>query len=353
MAFTLRVIFDGVFAFVPNEPFFEKCGDTWEAGEASQTWVLAPDLRQPDLADWDRSCTPERPHFRSSHLATLSTSPAFVTSKDKNAFDRRLASHDGSRKRLVKVLQRGHLSFSQNGTVLGGGLTPNVTVPRTDHQIDPDTPGTTEAERHSIWWLPRLAEVAPDYAHAAPSLKPSLEEPNPKPKALAFTMSLNAGTLAVTDHNRQKEDIRTWRFSKAKRNGASVEPGEEKPQQKWKRAIGNIVTWTTRIQSSYVELTIRENVASRTIKLWPPFCGRREVVLRLRNREPEHLFTREGKSLINFDVDFQTFYSMGQPSCETPTRRYPFFPGAPIGDSDKPCAGGTFQGFAGDRKALA
>lgn len=344
MAFTLRVVFEGVFAFVPDKPFFVKNDDgTWKSGDASQVWVLAPDLRRPDLADWDRASGYAKPDFRPSHFTIVSAAPKHIQDKSEGLFDRLIATHDGDDKELLKILKGAHLEFRQGDKPLDGGLKPNVTVPRSGYQTKPTIPGVKPEEVSSLWWLPRLAEIAPDYAYARELLKPTAST-NPAPEELAAVLSLNSGTLSIVRHNGGGDTL--WNFTKVVRTGSKVIADEDAAHQTWKRAIGNQLAWDTFIEADHVELRIRFPDADLPpIKLWPPFRGAREVVLFVRNREPELTLIREEESGIEFDPDFQVFYQLGAPTAGSPTRRYPFDPDAASGVEDKPCAGGGYQGF--------
>lgn len=353
MAFKLRVVFEGVFAFVPDTPFFVKNGDgTWKSGNTKQVWVLAPDLRKPDLADWDRESHYVSPDFRSSHFAIASVAPKCVKRKSRSLFKRQIASHNGGGKELVLAFKGVHLGFKQADKPLGGDFRPNVTVPHPDHQTSPTGLGTTAKEWASLWWLPRIGEIAPDYSYARKSLRPSCGK-NPAPRELAAVLSIDSGTLSIGKHNGQPDAANIWTFTKVARKGDGVVKPDE-CFETWNRAIGNQVVWETTVDESRLELQATFPTGRKTqIKLAPPFFSR-VVEIFLRNREPEFvLFPKErgalplnGEDRVVFDADFQEFFKLGLAAAEPPTRRYPYDKSAGAGTDDKPCASGSYQGFS-------
>lgn len=353
MSFKLKVIFDGVFAFVPNRPLFDK--ETGVDEPADQVWVLAPNLSRPDLADWDRKSNYSKPDFRPSHLTVLSVAPKNVPNKWREVFHRRVAAQDGAGKELVRIVSGAFLEFLENGEPLGGGLLPNVSVPDSDRRTDPRASGITVEEKNSLWWVPRLSEVAPDYSSVREGLRPEEGKSfNPAPDELTAVLSLNSGTLNTKEHH--LGGLSTWAFTQIRRNDSGSLLAEKPDAQKWNRAIGNKLIWETPIESNHVDLKVSfKQDGSYKVRLRPTFCRPREVVIFLRNKEPglilkpkesQVLTETESREGIDPDSDFQAFFQLAAKSDSLRTRRYPCLKKPPTGVSDKPCASAFFQGFA-------
>lgn len=352
MEFTLRVVFEGVFAFVPDEPFF-----TWGAdgepveGKPKKVWVLVPDLVAPDLADWDREKPPPddktQPDYRETHLPILS----FEESQVRRA-DRGRISHLRADDRIVgspmlfRLLDVEKLSITENDGDLKGGLNCDTRVPNKDHRV---LPRKVDNEHRSLWWLPRIEEISKGHGRLRSGLNPDCPNFDIKKSGLAAILCLKAGSLFVDGFNQRGNKVVAWDFAAAKRGADHVvEPPDN--VRTWRRAIGNRIVWEVKVQASRAYLHYGSSPNPE-----PPICLRRSflgsstVQLMLTNQEPERMLVSEVESAegaLRFDPDFQVLYDLAAPENCAHARRYPYSKDVNIGKFGRPCAGGAASGFA-------
>ncbi len=350
MAFTLRVVFEGILAYVPDKPFFERDekGEP-KPGSPTKVWVLVPRLLPPDLADWDRTAPPLDPievHYRWPHVGLISVPRRFVKNKQAREFSRRIADLSVTHLTLVRMLTNDLIRFVEKNGSLSGKLQCNLTVPTTPAHRE--LPGPNLQEQQSLWWLPRLADIAPEFATLKPVNDPGKPGFKFKPSDLSAAICLEKGRLFVTDWNRKGKF--KWEFTEAKRNGTKVDPCGPRM---WNRAIARQLVWEVEISGSSVDLQLGDDTEiPPPLRLRPTIFSPGPVELSVTCMEPEvSLLSKSqhkpfeailAKHFGRFDPDFQVFYDLAKPPLTPKPRRYPYDRFKDIGLDGKPCAGGSY-----------
>lgn len=340
MAFTLRVVFEGICAFVPSQPLFKSHRPTETIDQMS---VLLPDLRLPERAYWDREVESPAPFWRAPHLAYLDVEREFVATGTDARFDHDWLDQASRHRRVAFFLDRHRVRVE-------GGLGEPLHV----DQLRCSGPRPQNPkEFRSLWWLPRLSEIAPDFEWLQGD--PGCCERGELP-GLAGSIVIQEGRLATREFNRGLDDeIQSWPFGDVKRDtdGDLVIPPEDRA--KWKRAIGNQIVWELGIEEAARFVLVDESNAERTVVVRPPLgAGRAPIEVRISNKEPEvgllgasPFFGALREKLP--DPDFQVFYRLGGGG-EAPTGEerwaVPLAPDNVHGQHEKPCSPALFSGFS-------
>lgn len=320
MSYTLRLIFEGVCAFVPDKPFFTN----GLPGQPTSMSVLIPDLRRAQVGATKR--------MRDAHFPVLSFElENLVRAKSTRfvdlVFREDLAKNEHGlcilRNEVVTVdsIEGRPQNFQFASTVPLGQVPANM------------------AELSSVFWLPRIAEIQPGYEKAMRPL-------NPKrfklvPPELIGAVQIDRGFFRCLGFNRDDSgDPRIWRFAKDD-DGAGV----------WNRVVGN------RFALELFDLTMPVSLLldARTIDPQPtqltffPRQNESLVEVEVSNLEPEQIFADSGLHIeASPDPDFEEFYG------RISSNRNPTPPVIPnlkrrqsgLGDVRKPCAPAAFSGFA-------
>jgi hypothetical protein len=351
--FTLRLVFEGICAFVPDTPFFYRDGQGKpQAGEPSSLAVLLPDVRSADIADWETYPAPmvTNPCYRASHAPLLSLNPGNVAGSDGMLVDGFFNDPLTGEMRVLHVLDHEAMTFATDGSKWPR-LSFESTIP------DPDTqplPGTCPQLRRSLWWLPRLSEISPPHQYCDKRLLTASPREFPA-LGLACRIDIPGGHLSIAAFN--KDGTQSWNYTSVTRkaDGTLEFPPPEK--WVWLKAIGNEIRCEIEIADTEVVLNLEDpdagdgDKASATLR---PAAGGKVVEVRIANAELDAVVLRP-ESLPPAtplpDADFQAFYPF---TTGKETKPWP----APIFSSEsdrpgfvlKPCSGAA---FSGSREAAA
>lgn len=343
MAFTLRVVFEGVCAFVPSEPLFRNPDPTEPIEQMS---VLLPDLRLPELAYWDRDPRAPSACWRAPHLAFLEVEREALFTGTNARIDldwhhrpsrRRRAAFLFDQRRLRVEGGRGEPLVVEQGE--GSGSTP-----RNDH------------EARSLWWLPRMAEIAPHFAWVQARRR---QAELGKMPAIAGSVQIREGLIYVGGFNRQAKDEEPsqWSFGPVARDEGGQLVLPPRNQARWNRAIGNRIHWELQVEEAAVFQLIDSNDQVRSVVVRPPVGSDGDPIeVRVGNMEPEvglfdstPFFGALREALP--DPDFQAFYRLVSdqtvPAVAAPWP-VPFSFDTALGQHEKPCAPALFNGFGKD-----
>lgn len=339
MSFTLRVVFDGVCAFVPApEPFFSYTSGKWEAKPVKSIAVLLPNLQSAALASYKFQ---GRSFFREPHFPLLT----FPIESLQGGTTRRVdlvAREPGRRDEVgVCLLNREQIRFKCD-TQYRKDLSFEGWVPSTVTQEKP-TEGKPEEVR-SLWWLPRVDELTVG-KHGRPRKDLSPDHLAGFPDDLAARVETAGGQLSVANFNRGRTGLPIpWRFAP---------PDDAASAGVWQRAIGNSLALEFFDIGEKVVLEMRRlgnEVHDAELVLAPPIGARNPVVeVRISNMELERLLGRTDVGRGSFlDPDFQAFYQaisigpvdLGKQPIPNPAGKYLF-----LGIRDKPCSPSAYNPF--------
>lgn len=343
MPFTLRVIFEGVCAFVPSEPLFRNPRPTEHLRQMN---VLLPDLRLPEVAYWDREHHGPSVFWRAPHLAFLDVEWESLSSKTDARIDLDWLERSSRRKRAA-------FFFDQRRLRVEGGAGEPLHVEQI--RCRGAVPATPEEQR-SLWWLPRMSEIAPPFEWFPGD---ALRADRGDLPGLAGSVQILEGRIYVQDYNRRRDndEIQPWSFGPVARDaeGELVLPPEDRAA--WNRAIGNRIVWELAIEESATfKLTDTEG-RERSIVVRPPVgSDGAPIEVRVANAEPEvgllgasPLFGALLEPLP--DPDFQVYYRLASGEVE-PAEAHgwavPLAPSNLFGQHEKPCSPALFSGFAED-----
>lgn len=344
MAFTLKVVFEGVCAFVPSETLFRNARTTERIEQMS---VMLPDLRLPELAYWDREAQAAPSAFwRAPHLAFLDLEWDVISSNTDAKID--LDWRD-----LATRRDRAAFFFNQRRLRVEGGTGDPLYV----HQLrcsgkEPEN----EEEKQSLWWVPRMSEIAPPFEWFQGDTERADRGELP---GVAGSIQIREGRLYVSDYNRRLDDrkIQHWSFGPVTRgtNGALVVPPTG--HGAWNRAIGNRVVWELAIADSARFVFTDGAGNDRMLVVRPPAgADGAPIEVRIGNVEPEvgllgsaPFFGALAEPLP--DPDFQVYYRLsgsGLAPAEGESWVVPLAPSTAFGQNEKPCAPALFSGFSED-----
>ncbi len=326
MSYTFRVIFEGICAYVPDRPFFvQEANGKWKAGSPTSVQVLIPDLtgRIPRPGTQPLAIAP---HFLTLRARVRDLQPETdrhyrLTYRQPGSLDEMaLFRVDGEEMKI-------ELDRSSNGDAFSFANW----VPKRPQEL-PDLRSVLMTS--SLYWLPRLEEIAPHFDQ----VDADLLAPNPFPQSLAGRVAIEGGTLRVAGFNRERNGRpRVWRFADP---ASSQDPGV------WNRAIGNRLALEFFDVEGPVRIVLEApGGAAKQLVLAPPPGTGGDVESIVSNVEPESLFVPEAP-LRGFDPDFDVFYDLGlapkvYPSKPRPTIRP--VPNPPptvfLGVFEKPCSG--------------
>jgi hypothetical protein len=161
-------------------------------------------------------------------------------------------------------------------------------------------------EAESLWWLPRIAEVAKPWDLVWPEHMPA--NLHAFPDALVARVETKGGRLRTFDFNRDgRNRPHKWRFAAA---------DDDFSQGKWNRAIGNRLALEFFDVSGPVTIELKRlstDVFTDQLVLAPPPGGAGSVLeIEICNREPEFLFSEADARVLAMlpDADFEAYYDL-------------------------------------------
>lgn len=325
MAFWLEVIFDGVCALVPDKPLFKDKGGTYQSGDTTRLTMLLPDLKTIALADWELAKPGKPASHREVHWPILELSTDNLAVGSTRALDLEIGGHG------LLLLQREFAVFD----LVASKLSCNLTVPADPFKI-------TANDQASLWWVPRLKEIAPTAAMFDPKHGPTGTS---LPGDIAFGVTLASGHMEVSGHNRDDYGhIQTWDFGTVERDaqGNFVYSAD----RTWKRAIGNELRWRQFIAADKIKVDLFDDLDNTSSLVLKPTASNSDVRLRVRNIEPEIAVFGATSQLPVADppdADFLPFYDLaaGGPHSKKPV---PISHSGPTGPIKSPCSPGAYEG---------
>jgi hypothetical protein len=354
VAYTFRVIFDGVCAYVPDQRFFEKDKETemfhprtkeCNLNPPRSLAVLLPDLRRPG-----RPKVPDHPGlnfpvFRDPHFPLLEFDLGDLrvgTTRRVDLVCRDISCRD---EKGLLFLRREQIRFrmkAENSELFSFA----DTIPDDQCQATPD-PGSPD-QLESLWWLTDLGRIV-EYNESATLVKPEFlpSYRGPFPDGLIARVECIGGRLRTYDFNRDLDGKPLpWRFA-----APDADPEDD---GYWNRALSNSVALEFFDVRDEVHIELKrlanEVIVEELVLAPAPGASRPILEVHISNREPDLLFQEEGFSRSALpDMDFQPFYELSQ-ACEDD------IPGLPIPNPDKstffgirekPCAGTLMDGTGG------
>lgn len=357
MAYTFRVIFDGVCAYVPDVRFFEKDEDTgtfYARNKADQEdpklklprslTVLLPDLRRPGTPKVPNYPRLNFPIFRDPHFPLLTFRLGDLREGTTRRVD--LVCRDVSRQdeEGLLFLRREQIRFTMRAENADTFSFADV-IPQDQGQSIPDPSSPDQLE--SLWWLTDLGRIVDN--NKATLVKPEFLSSyrGPFPEGLIARVECMGGRLRTYDFNRDLDGVPlSWRFA--------TPDADPKDLGYWNRALSNSVALEFFDVRDEVHIELKRlanEVIEEELVLAPaPGASRPVLEIHISNREPDLLFQEEGFSRSGLpDMDFQPFYELSQvsedeiPSLPIPNPgRTTFF-----GIREKPCAGTVMDGMEG------
>jgi hypothetical protein len=185
MAFTLRVFLSGLGVFVPNRDFDDL------AKPPNRSWLLFPDVLAPRVsADGKAAISSHYPRLQFKLENLRDSKVDFMTYRGLDAADPQMG---------LCMLNR------QDVTIWPDGKQPASDSLRPVNGPPPDPMNLKQGEYRYLYWLPKMAHVAPGRGDVQPSLLGSLGSPNgnaangnPNPPIIT-RLQLNVGRLFVSN----------------------------------------------------------------------------------------------------------------------------------------------------------
>lgn len=338
MGATLKVVLEGVLGLVPDKPFFEKKNGKPVKGKPTSLTVLVPDLRVQRMAGWEvgkQIDEAERRH-RAAHFPVLLFNPLDVVSSDlridglflDRQSGRMLALHLlGDEVLTLPRLNTGVLTFE-------GSISNKATPPKKDCPL-----------RKSMWWVPRMSDIAKDDARYARKELLTTPAQNLSTVGLAARVHCDGGRLEIAGFN--QSGARVWAFGSVTRIDGKHQLCED-PHKVWDRAIGNEIVLKGEASTETVTLIFDSNPKQELV-LRPVDANSKTVEIVVANAEPEVLilgrttpFLKTSEHVLP-DPDFEEFYLMsGAP--DGTTRLVPLNDPDGSGPDGKPCVSGIYSG---------
>lgn len=335
MGWTFRMVFDGVCAFVPDTPLYEKNDSTFEPVKEppKKLTVLLPDLGQAKRSEADSAA------IRPAHFALMLFRMEDWRPESDRFLDLQVRVPDGGVDKGVFVLRGDAISLERPAghhrtlsfeTTKGAGATPR------------------DDERRSLWWVPRFGEVGTRDGRFPSRLQPV--QGQPLPSELAGAMTLDFGRVSTGGFNFPAESTTqptVWSFRSAGMTSGGT----------WNRAVGNRIVveindLTAPLRLNFLQIQGGHELPSVATFSPPPGSRRSVVEVLVANAELEKLFERHNlfgaPAPSAQDPDFEAFYDLvGETD---PERRFiPSLSSAmtAFGPTTKPCAPTFASGFKG------
>lgn len=336
MAFTVRFIFEGVCAFVPDSSLFIKSRGTWRSGSPSSVTVLLPALQTARSASWKEK---GRVVLREPHWAFLTVDQSYLKCPRKSERLPDLA-WKGSFRFVVDdlpTLAKGRwasMALQNEKLTLkpdySPGFTADLTVP-----AKADKP--TDLDRASLWWLPRMAELSPTSRKVEKSLKPGAGALN---ATLSASLEITQGELSMLGFNLVNPGVkRKWTFTQPWRWWHKWFP----PKRYLNRPVGNTLSLVLENQDGPLEIGFKKDTESF---VWIEGPEDSTVDVFVSNMELEDRFLEpvaDDPEIFNQDPDFEDLYALSRGSGASgpvPDRR-----ASNAGPVRTPCSPGGFDGW--------
>ena len=343
-SFTLRLIFEGICALVPDSPFFVYEEDQFLPGTPSSVTVLLPDLRSPKLADWE-DANPQvpvaEPFYRPSHAPVLILSPHDLVKQTPDfRVDAKFYDPVSSRLRLLHVLDNEIVS-------LDGLEWPPLTF---EHQIpDPVTSKLPDkgGDDRSLWWVPRMSDISPMHQWCRKELV-SLGRDDLAANQIAARLVVGGGHLSIAAFNSKGEAF--WKVGSVSRdaNGNLLQA-----ESGWQRAIGNVLACEIQVPTPELDVSFDESDEGATITLGPRKPGG-TVEVTIANAELENIIMPAASTAPPWvkpflpDTDFQGYYPL---TTGAQTKPWPVpLESSEAGTQYKPCPITAFTGVSQARR---
>jgi hypothetical protein len=350
--FTLRLVFEGICAYVPDEPFFYRDDEgISHPGNPSRCTVLLPDASITGIADWEIFLPIDDPCLRAAHAPILSFNPGDVADSKGLSIQGYFNDPLTGEIRAVHVLRREALTFATSSGEWEG-LSFEQKIPK--YQPQP-LPGRSSKLRRSLWWLPRMSEISPHHEFCNEDL---LTAPpgDFKKLGLASRITVPGGRLSTLALN--QDGAVYWNFAPVARDPDTKEIKVPSPGDlTWKRAIGNRILCAIRVSGPEVELKlVRKGGRKASATLRPGIPGK-AIEVRIANAELDALMLKPRSLPLATrlpDADFQALYPLTAVAYQNPLPA-PFdsSTGKQPGIGAKPCSGVAFSGsgVSNQRKA--
>ena len=297
MSYTFRVIFEGVCAWVPDHPFFPE--DAPGTVRVNEVDVLVPDLSR---AEYNTQPAEGLRVFRSPHFALFKFSLPDLHRKTTRRVDlvtRDIGTHDEEGLLFLKREQIRFRLEAENATSFR--FADRKPAPESRPKPEP----TRREELESLWWLPRLQDIAPAYQRARADHLSTHR--GPFPEELQARVEIKGGFLKTYDFNRDVNgDPLPWRFLPADATSG---------QGLWNRAIGNRQALEFYDVQGPVTIELKRianDVHTTELVLdLPPGAHRPVLEVFVTNLEPELMFGAQDRLTAQLpDPDFEEFYYM-------------------------------------------
>lgn len=351
--FDLRILFEGLCGFVPDEPFFVRdTNESYRAGTPSKLSVLLPDARVPGIGDWETGMPLNQLvgpiAFRSSHAPVLSLRPFDVAAVRGLDLAGMVEDPVTGEARLVHVLDREEVTFTQDG---GDWPRLGFTSAIPDQQDMPLPPKEQDVAqdpslyplRHSLWWLPRMAEIAAHHAWADQDLL-DLSPSGFQARRLAARVIVPGGHLSIEQFN--SDGTAYWNFGVAARDGKGVYQRPPAATWTWKRAIGTVIQCKVRVPGDEVNIELYNYDKAHSSVTLRPRSENNDVEVAVLNAELESFVIKVDAPWADQylpDPEFQTLYTLSAAEKAAP-RPVPVNTKIEAGTAYKPCSGGLFDG---------
>lgn len=335
MSYTFRVIFEGICAFVPDEPLFQVKDGTWEPGNPlKEITVLLPNCRKSLAAPWkDAGVRVVRePHWA---VATVEACKLKLPANSERKPDLKWYGTIKVRINGKVVEKTGEwASFLLDREKVR--FVPSVPVPLTvDREIPakPDTPNELPGgDSQSLWWLPQLAVISPRDREADRKFQPT----GRVHQDLSGAVEIKSGALSVVDFNRddsKEPQPQTWVFRHPTHWWNLA--------KRWNRPIGNVsaLTFEGQTKPLRVELEGRQKLS---FEVEGDSTGPVQIFLSNMEADDRLLGTPFKRTRVR-DPDFLEFYrlsSSGSGLGPVPKKK-----ASPAGPKIDPCSPGAYDGW--------
>lgn len=334
MGWTFRMVFEGVCAFVPDTPLYEKKGSTFEPAPQppKKMTVLLPDLRQAKRA------TATVDAVRPAHFPLMLLRLDDWREGSDRFLDLQVRVPDEGIDKGVFVLQGDSINLEKPAESRERKLA---------FRVKQGIGKVPEAhEQDSLWWVPRFDEITESSGQFPARLEPRAGDP--LAEELAGAITLEFGQVTTAGFNLPGEGATrptVWTFR----------PPGETTGGRWNRAVGNRIVvevndLTAPIRLRFLQVVEGHHITSYATFAPPPGSRREAVEVLVANVELEKLF--EHHSLFGApppsaqDPDFEAFYDLVKEL--NPANRFvPSLSSAmtAFGPTTKPCAPTFATGF--------
>lgn len=343
---TLRVVFEGVCAFVPDRPFFVK-DDNGEssAGDPSNLVVLLPDMRSASIADWEAGSkvwpVKTAPFFRAPHAPVLSLRTCDLRDSSRLVVDGLVQDPATGTLRTLHVLDYEILTLQPGAE--WEPLTFEAAIPEPESS---QFPGPCAELRRSLWWQPRMSEISPPHQWGRSDLQTAGPDALEGLK-LTSRIAIPGGHLSLAGFN--SDATIYWDFGAVQRTAGNLDISTTTT---WERCIGNQIACEARFPGTEVQLRIDgPSSHTQTVTLQPPSAG--DVVeVRIANAELEDVVLTPRPKPWTYpylpSCDVQAVYRL---TTAPDTKPWPVpLPAGPVGPREKPCPGMALSGWQAPRE---